>query len=270
MPRQKTAWIALVFALSLPALAADSNGPGLTNRVIVAGLQLELIRVPPGTFTMGSAVEEPFRNKAEGPRMEVTLTSGFWLGKTEVTQSQYESVMRTNPSTFKASGPQAPVDGVSWIDAMKFCETLTTRDKAADRLPAGYIYSLPTEAQWEYAYRASTTTSYPGDPDAMAWHEKNSDATTHPVALKQPNAWGFYDMGGNVLEWCFDWFGDYPGGSVIDPTGPKRGFYRMARGGSWRQDVRVARSAARSGGSPGRLDYTLGFRLALTPAPKDD
>ena len=234
---------------------------------VIADLGLELVWVEPGTFTMGSDLDEPLRNKAEGPRMRVTLSKGFWLGKTEVTQAQYETVAGTNPSTFKAVGPNAPVEQVSWIDATEFCRKLTERERAAGRLPEGYAYTLPTEAQWEYASRAGTTGSYPGEPDAMAWHDRNSGGTTHPVGLKRPNAWGFYDMAGNVLEWCYDWYGDYAGGEVTDPTGPRRGSYRMARGGSWRADLRVGRSAARAGGSAGRLDYTMGFRLALTTGP---
>lgn len=217
----------------------------------------------PGTFTMGSANDEPERNKAEGPRMTVTLTKGYWLGKTEVTQAQYKAITGTNPSTHKNVGPQAPVERVSWLDAMEFCRKLTARERAAGRLPEGYAFTLPTEAQWEYACRAGTTEAYAGEPNGMAWCNGNSGGTTHPVATKQPNAWGFYDMAGNVLEWCLDWYGDYPGGTVTDPTGPSRGYYRTARGGSWRTDVRLGRSAARAGGSAGRLDYTLGFRLAL-------
>jgi formylglycine-generating enzyme required for sulfatase activity len=148
---------------------------------------------------------------------------------------------------------------------MAFCKKLNERESTAGRLPDGYAYTLPTEAQWEYAYRAGTIGEYPEDPNAMAWSEKNSGETTHPVGLRRPNRWGFYDMAGNVLEWTFDWYGDYRGGSVTDARGPARGYYRTARGGSWRTELRVCRSAARSGGSEARMDYTLGFRLALAP-----
>jgi formylglycine-generating enzyme required for sulfatase activity len=239
-----------------------------TNHVI-ADLKLEMIWVKPGSFTMGSALEEPQRHKAEGPQTHVTFTSGFWLGKTEVTQAQYEAIVGENPSHFKNVGKNAPVERVNWTDAMAFCEKLNTRERAAGRLPEGFIYILPTEAQWEYAYRAGTTSEYPGDPNTMAWHNANSSETTHPVAQKQPNAWGFYDMAGNVLEWAFDWYGDYRGGEVIDPRGPRRGYYRTGRGGSWRTDSRVGRSAARSGGSEARVDYTIGFRIALSAVRED-
>ena len=236
------------------------------NRVL-ADLALELIWVEPGTFTMGSPADEPERHRAEGPRMQVTLTKGYWLGKTEVTQGQYEAIMGVNPSTFSTVGKDAPVERVSWIDAMNFCRKLTERERAAGRLPEGCAYTLPTEAQWEYACRAGTTGAYTGEPHAMAWYDGNSGGTTHPVGQKQPNAWGFFDMSGNVLEWCADWYGNYPGGARTDPTGPARGYYRMARGGSWRVGPGTGRSAARSGGSAGRWDYTIGFRLALSAMP---
>lgn len=229
----------------------------------IPDLTLKLRWVQPGIFTMGSPSDEPQRNQAEGPLTRVTLSHGFWLGETEVTQAQYTVIMGVNPSRFIENGPHAPVERVSWITAMDFCRTLTDREQAAGRLPEGYAYSLPTEAQWEYACRAGSTGDYAGNINSMAWHEANSGGTTHPVAGLRPNAWGFYDMSGNVLEWCSDWYGAYPGGAVTDPTGPRRGSFRMARGGSWRVKADVGRSAARAGGSAAREDYTMGFRLAL-------
>jgi formylglycine-generating enzyme required for sulfatase activity len=228
---------------------------------VIPDLKMELVWVKAGDFTMGTPADEPGRNKAEGPQRRVTLTHGFWLGKTEVTQGQYEALTGANPSHFKNVGPDGPVEEVSWIDAMAFCRKLTERERGAGRLPEGYVFTLPTEAQWEYACRAGTSGAYAGNPEAMAWHKNNSGDTTHPVATKQPNAWGLYDMYGNVLEWCLDWFGDYPRGAATDPRGPESGYFRMARGGSWR--VELFRSGSRGGGSAGRRDYTLGFRLAL-------
>lgn len=260
----------LAGVLTLLPLAAETTAPNDSaqkNRVI-DDLSLELLWVPPGTFVMGSPIGEPERNKAEGPQTRVTLSRGFWLGKTEITQAQYEAVMGTNPSTFKGLGGNAPVERVSWIDAMAFCRKLNAREQAAGRLPEGYAYTLPTEAQWEYAYRAGTTSAYPSEPDATSWYSGNSGATTHTVATRQPNPWGFHDLSGNVLEWCLDWYGNYSGGAVTDPSGPERGHYRMARGGSWRTDAHLGRSAARAGGSEGRLDYTIGFRLALSQKPE--
>jgi formylglycine-generating enzyme required for sulfatase activity len=261
----------LVVALLATCAWSEEPAQGKPNPVdstrTIADLALDLLWVRPGTFTMGSPANEPERNKAEGPQTKVTITQGFWLGRTEVTQAQYEAIIGSNPSTFKNVGRDAPVERASWIDAMAFCRKLTERERAAGRLPEGYVYTLPTEAQWEYAHRAGTTGAYPGEPDATAWYDQNSGGTTHPVATKRPNAWGFHDMAGNVIEWCLDWYGDYPGGAVTDPTGPARGYYRMARGGSWRTDARLGRCAARSGGSEGRLDYTIGFRIALCAAP---
>lgn len=243
---------------------AAATGPEPTGSRAIPDLALTLLWVKPGAFTMGSPPDEPNRHKAEGPPRRVTVTTGFWLGKTEVTQSQYEAVDGANPSRFTDVGKNAPVERVSWLDAMAWCKKLTARERAAGHLPAGYAYTLPTEAQWEYACRAGTTGDYAGNPDAMAWHDQNSGETTHPVGLKESNAWGFHDMSGNVLEWCLDWYGDYPRGAETDPAGPDSGYFRMARGGSWRMKIAVGRSAARAGGSPARRDYTLGFRLALT------
>lgn len=254
------AWVAAALA------RAEAPAAGIDRTVaphVIPDLQLELLWVEPGSFVMGSPVDEPERNKAEGPPVRVTLSRGFWLGKTEVTQAQYQAVTGENPSTFKAAGGDAPVEHVSWLDAMAFCKKLTARERAAGRLPAGHAFTLPTEAQWEYACRAGTTGAYAGEPNAMAWYDENSGGTTHPVATKRPNAWGFFDMSGNVLEWCRDWYGAYPRGQAIDPGGPARGYYRIARGGSWKVGARVGRSAARAGGSDARRDYTMGFRLAL-------
>lgn len=258
---------------SAAGLRGDESNVGATETDLMPpganftlpDLSYEMIWVPAGTFIMGSEADEDLRDKAEGPRTKVTLTTGFWLGRTEMTQAAYEAIVGENPSRFKEVGPNAPVERVSWKDAMSFCELLTERERSAGRLPAGYTYTLPSEAQWEYAYRAGTTSAYPGKPDDMGWFEGNSGKSTHPVAELQPNPWGFHDMSGNVLEWCYDWYGNYAGGEVADPLGPKRGYFRMARGGSWRMDIGVLRSAARAGGSPDRRDYTLGFRLALAP-----
>lgn len=252
----------------LPLTVAIQGREPNRKILVIEDLGLELIHVKAGSFTMGSKSDEPQRDKAEGPRTEVTLTHPFWLGKTEITQAQYQAVVGENPSRFKNVGPNAPVEEVSWDDAMNFCELLTTREQVARRLPKGYAYTLPTEAQWEYACRAGTTGAYAGNPASMGWSNGNSKETTHPVGQLQPNQWGFYDMSGNILEWCLDWYGNYPGGKVKNPRGPTHGHFRIARGGSWRMDARVGRSAARAGGSQGRRDYTIGFRLALSRIEK--
>lgn len=229
------------------------------------GVSVTLTWIPPTSntgFTMGSPVTEQGRSNDENQHT-VILTKGFWLGKTVVTQAQWEAVMESNPSNFK--GSDLPVEQVSWDDAMAFSRKLTERERQAGRLPDGYEYTLPSEAQWEYACRAGTTGAYAGDLDAMAWFKQNSGNTTHPVGQKGANAWGLYDMHGNVWEWCRDWYGNYPGGSVTDPTGPPQGSDRVSRGGCWGNDAAICRSAFRYRINPGFRLLNLGFRLALAP-----
>ena len=175
--------------------------------------------------------------------------------------------MGNNPSSFKSSGKGAPVEQVSWDDAIEFCQKLTERERRAGRLPEGYKYTLPTEAQWEYACRAGTTGPYAGELGRMAWYGNNSGSKTHPAGQKAPNAWGLYDMHGNVREWCYDWYGDYPDGSVRDPPGTSSGSHRVDRGGGWNSFARNCRSAGRLRGAPSLRNDSLGFRLALGIVP---
>ncbi|MBO4795819.1 MAG: SUMF1/EgtB/PvdO family nonheme iron enzyme, partial [Verrucomicrobia bacterium] len=216
-------------------------------------VNLDMIWIEPGTFIMGSPEDELGRDDDE-KQHQVTLTRGYWLGKYEVTQAQFEAVMGKNPSSFK--GADLPVENVSYVYALAFCKELTEIEKAAGRLPEGYEYTLPTEAQWEYACRAGTTTALNSgknlsdteqcpEIDEVGWYLYNSGEKTHPVGQKKPNAWGLYDMHGNVLEWCLDWFGDYPTSSVTDPTGPSTGSDRVVRGGGWSYDAGYCRSACR-------------------------
>ena len=172
--------------------------------------------------------------------------------------------MGSNPSHFKAAGENAPVENVRWTEAVEYCRKLTERERAAGGLPAGFEYRLPSEAQWEYACRAGTTGPYAGDLAAMGWYEDNSGSKTHARSQKRANGWGLYDMHGNVLEWCSDWFGDYPSGSVTDPTGPSSGTDRVLRGGGCVLSAQGARSAARYHVSPGNSNDLLGFRVALS------
>lgn len=241
---------------------AKTSGERRAKNHAIANLGIELIWIDPGNFSMGSASGG---DNDERPVTMVTLSRGFWLAQTEVTQAQWQAVMGSNPSNFK--GTNLPVEQVNWTEAMEFCRKLTERERAAGRLPAGYAYTLPTEAQWEYACRAGTTGEYAGDLNAMAWYKGNSGDQTHPVAQKQPNAWGLYDMHGNVWEWCLDWYGDYPGGSVTDPKGAASGSYRVNRGGSWRFFAAFCRSANRDRAGPGIRWGNLGFRLALSSSP---
>ena len=229
-------------------------------------LGLELIWMNPGEFTMGSPSSEAGRQKDE-TQHQVRISKGYWLGKYEVTQGEWESIMGSNPSKFKNAGARAPVEQVSWEEAMSFCKKLTERERRAGRLPANLEYSLPKEAEWEYACRAGTTGYYAGSYSSipsLGWYSGNSGSKTHPVGEKSPNAWGLYDMHGNVWEWCLDWYGDYPSGSVTDPKGPSSGSYRVNRGGSWFGRARYCRSAVRARNAPSyRVSY-LGFRLALS------
>jgi formylglycine-generating enzyme required for sulfatase activity len=252
---------------NIPASAASKIAAAAEAKVL-AMARGEMVLIPPGSFMMGSARG----NDNEGPVTRVTLTKAFSLGKTQVTQRSWVAVMGSNPSHFK--GESLPVESVSWDEAMDFCRKLTERERSAGSLPSGYVYTLPTEAQWEYACRAGTTGHYAGEVRAMAWSAENAGGATHVVATKQANAWGLHDMHGNVWEWCADWYADkLPGGRVSDSVsasdgeGAAAGFYRVNRGGGWCGDAAGCRSSARYWDWPGyRLDY-LGFRLALSSVP---
>ena len=220
------------------------------------GMKFKLI--PAGTFTMGDG------DKAH----EVSLTQPFQISVHEVTQAQYEQVMGVNPSRFK--GADNPVENVSWDDAVEFCRRLS--ELPAEKA-AGNVYRLPTEAEWEYACRAGTTTKYSfGDDESElrdhAWCSENSDVQTHRVGSKKPNAWGLYDMHGNVWEWCQDWHGDYPSVSVTDPSGVTSGSFRVFRGGGWGTAAEFCRSAQRALGEPSFPYPGGGFRVCLSPSGK--
>ncbi len=219
------------------------------------GMEFKLI--PAGTFTMGDGDDAH----------DVTLTKPFKMGVHEVTQAQYEQVMRNNPSFFK--GAENPVEKVSCDDAVEFCRKLSAlpAEKAA-----GNVYRLPTEAQWEYACRAGTATKYSFGDDGSdlgdyAWYDSNSGSKTHPVGGKQPNAWGLYDMHGNVWELCQDWLGDYPGRAATDPIGAGGGSYRVIRGGSWGVTADHCRSASHWDDTS-RRNFLSGFRVSLSPSGK--
>jgi len=237
-----------------------------------------LVFIPPNTFSMGSPDSEPGRNLNEGPQTTVTLTRGFWIGKFEVTQGEYLAVTGSNPSVFPGN-LNRPVSSVSWLDATNYCWLLTQRERAAGRIPAGSQYRLPTEAEWECAARAGTTTrfSYGDDPDYSsltnhAWISSNANLMTQPVGQKLPNPWGLYDMEGNVWEWCQDWFGALPGGVQTDPTGPTSNSngWKVMRGGAYDYPDSSCRSAARLffAVSPFLTDSDLGFRIVLDLEPR--
>ncbi len=227
-----------------------------------------MLWISPGTFMMGGRENEPgFLPEDEQPFL-VTLTKGFWLGQFPVTQAQWEAVMQDNPSQFQLDGSDHPVENVSWDDVLVFCDRLNQRLIRA--LPVGYLFILPTEAQWEFACRAGTQTMYhSGESEAdlarIAWYAGNSDEQTHPVGRKEANQWGLYDMHGNVYEWCYDAPGDYPGRPVTDWEGRGEDSMRVIRSGAWGTPFENGqlRSAHRGWGSPDTRRPWIGFRLCL-------
>ena len=275
------------------------NYVAVTNNVnIRIQISVETASIPAGTFTMGSPGTESGRYNDE-TQSRVTVGS-FRMEKYEVTQEQYEAVMGKNPSNFKTNAgagenqKRRPVEGVSWYDTLVFCNRLSilegltpaysiggkTNPDEWGAVPTGFDaawnaavvvagsngYRLPTEVQWEYACRAGTTTPwYSGensdDLGDYAWMSNNSDSKTHEVGLKKPNAWGLYDMHGNVSEWCWDWYGSYPADSQSNSAGAPSGSGRVVRGGGWNGSAQIVRSAYRGYPSPYNRGNFLGFRL---------
>jgi formylglycine-generating enzyme required for sulfatase activity len=229
------------------------------------GVKLEMILIPAGEFMMGSPDSDKGGFHSEKPQHRVRITKPFYLGTFLVTQEQWETVMGKNPSHFK--GPKNPVEMISWDDCQQFLGKLNAKVGSG----AGK-FQLPSEAQWEYACRAGSTTRYCfGDDEEQlgdyAWYGENSDGKTHPVGEKKPNAWGLYDMYGNVWEWCQDRYGYYKESPVDDPSGSTGGWGRVGRGGGWNRPAGFCRSAFRSYDEPGFRSDNLGFRVSLVPAP---
>ena len=219
------------------------------------GAPMEMIYVTPGSFIMGGSPLSDNERENNEALHRVALTKGYWLGKYEVTQKQWQSVMGSNPSNW--TGDNLPVENVSWNDCQEFIRKINSRLNCNAR--------LPTEAEWEYACRAGTTGKCAGNGvlDDMGWYNDNSGSKTHPVGMKRANAWGFHDMHGNVWEWCGDWYGNY-GGNATDPTGPASGSYRVLRGGCWLNFARDCRSANRFRFGPGYRSGIFGFRLCCS------
>jgi len=220
------------------------------------GVTMKLVRIPAGQFDMGSPSDEPKRRDNETFH-PVRITQPFYMGEHPVTQAQYEAIMGANPSLFR--GATRPVENVSWGAARKLCDRLAGK--------TGMPFSLPTEAQWECACRAGSQGSYCFGDDRsqlleFARFAPNSGFETHPVGALQANAFGLYDMHGNVWEWCSDWYGDHPEGPVDDPTGPPEGVSRVVRGGGCGSTPKLVRSAYRNAYAPGNRGHDLGFRLA--------
>jgi formylglycine-generating enzyme required for sulfatase activity len=273
-----------MLAAGLGAGGPGLAGPGSQLRPeapvqMVNSLGMTLIRVEPGTFWRGSPPEETGHRPNE-TRHQVTLTCGYWLGATEVTQAQYEAVMDQNPSAF--ADPDRPVENVPWFDWVRFCNRLSEREGldpvytidqvqvSWDRSANGY--RLPTEAEWEHACRAGTGTRFHvGDRTSelveVAWFRVNSDWQTQPVAAKPANPWGFHDMHGNVFEWCWDLYEAYSEAAMVDPVGAELGARRVLRGGGWGSYSRGCRSAYRQASEPSARRAWYGARIARNLDP---
>lgn len=260
-----------------------------------SSIGLKMLPIPAGTFTMGSPSTEKSRGRDED-QVEVELTEPFLMGETEVTQAQWKAVMKTSTAEQVASkdgplgrganlvdeasatGPDQPMCFVNWADALRFCEQLTELDREAGVIDEGFKYSLPTEAQWEYACRAGTTTVFAfGDtltsdqanffgkmPYGVDEEGEYREKTTVVKTFK-PNAWGLYDMHGNLYEWCLDWYGEALEGGK-DPVGPAEGDGYIIRGGTWNRKATSCRSAYRYSSNPTARGYNIGFRVVLVKA----
>ena len=290
---------AIASSKSLPAVPSDAATPALLDGTRAGqewaenGPKIIFCWCPPGEFMMGSPKTEPDRRPNEAQAL-VKLTSGFWIGKYEVTQAQWKHVMGFEPWQSKGyvgNQSECPAVYISWNDATKFCNNLTELEHQAFRLPADYEYRLPTEAEWEYACRAGTTTRFNFGNDETgiaqhAWIDKRDkkakpakipktakeakaakdaqELYAHAVGLKQPNRWGLHDMHGNVWEWCVDVLGPkLPGGE--DPLFVGKGAKRTNRGGSWCREAKWCRTALREGEPPTNRDYSTGLRVVLAP-----
>ena len=266
---------------SFSIVTNDSDTFSGSFQLNLSGVLLKMVKVKKGQFLMGSPDDEVGRTGDE-KQHSVTLTQDYWLGETQVTQKQWIAIMGDNPSCFK-QGDEFPMENVSWDNTMRFCEKLNQEFK--EMLPKGYQFSLPSEAQWEYACRAETTTAFNNGKNLnyenwgpsliiIGWSGEDLNlCSTHPVKKKTENTWGFYDMHGNVWEWCRDWY-DLGYGcankDTTDPQGPPLGCSRVCRGGSWHCQAQGCRSARRLYYLPSFCNNELGFRLALVPIFEDE
>jgi formylglycine-generating enzyme required for sulfatase activity len=251
-----------------PVIVPEPEPEPLTKpATFTNGAEMEMIWVPDGSYRMGDLTGNG--NADEQPVRTVEL-SGFHLAATEVTQKQWKQIMGSK--TLHFSGDNLPMERVNWEHALVFCRRLTEREQAAGRLSKDHIYHLPTEAQWEYACRAGTEGDFAGELDEIAWFSGGFETgSTKAVATKAPNAWGFYDMHGNVWEWCHDRYQDnYEGLDTRDPKGPKAGEFRVLRGGSWFSRTGSSlRSSRRDRDHPARRNVFIGFRVAIVPETPD-
>jgi formylglycine-generating enzyme required for sulfatase activity len=270
--------------------SAPAPGPRFYRAVSVpAPADTNLVFIQPGTFRMGSPTNEAERGSDERQHT-VTISRGFWMEKYLVTQGDYLAVVGSNPSYFTSANGYSddltlPVETVSWFDATNYCAMRTQQERAGGLIPTNYVYRLPTESEWEYAYRAGTTTAfylgsglYSGEENFDGqWEYDASVGTinnpsgiylgqTTAVGSYAANGWGLYDMIGNVFERCQDWYGAYPAGTAIDPQGPATGSSRVNRGGSWSSYARSCRPEGRGYVSPAYRSNFFGFRVLLAPS----
>jgi len=246
-----------------------SNRKTTNDSQFINRIGMRFVLIPAGTFMMGSTMTERGRDRDENFH-RVTLSHSFYMQTTEVTQDQWQVVMEDNPSHFSDCGGDCPVEKVSWHDVQRFIHRLNAIDE-------GNKYRLPTEAEWEYAARAGSKTAFfnggiqitgcdlDSNLDRIGWYCGNSSYKTHRVSQKEPNSWGLYDMHGNVWEWCYDWYGDYPSHPLIDPLVPDDGLIRANRGGGHSDFARFCRSANRMRYMPFDRTDDLGFRLVMMP-----
>jgi len=261
--------IAVVLSAFMLSAQDASNRQPLSD-VDLGETRLVLVRIPSGTFSMGSndAIRAddgwnpcpscPPRNDVERPVHQVTIGHDFWMGQFPVTQRQWQAVMGNNPASAKSAGLDAPVEQVSWNDVQAFLAKLNARQSR-------WTVRLPTEAEWEYAARGGTTGDTYGPLDESAWYGANGGNTTHPVGKKRPNAFGLYDMLGNVWQWCQDWFGPYPSAPSVDPQGALNGDNRVMRGGCFYCNAVHERAARRNRDPVEFSSRSIGFRVAAAP-----
>lgn len=251
-----------LFALSLAAAATIAATARAERSVFIDRHEMKLALVRPGRFLMGSSA-----HRGQQTLRQVTISRRFWMGTYPVTQREYEALMGYNPSYWR--GPERPVDNVNWMDAMLFCERLTEQERAAGRLPQGYVFRLPTEAEWEFAARGGVlarNTIYPGSDELDKVAHRGYE--TENVGSKAPNELGLYDLAGNVDEWCYDWSGPHTADmAAVDPVGPETGRFRVFRGGAYKMmDLGWFRVDSTSSRPPDFRDASIGFRVVLAPS----
>ena len=254
-----TASTVSVSPVQVPAVPSNTISDDVITIPVKDGICIEMVKVEAGTFMMGATSEMKNPYDDEKPVHQVTLTNDYYMGKYEVTQALWQVVMGKNPSYFK--GDNLPVNYVRWKDCQRFISKLNSM--------TGRKFRLPTEAEWEYAARGGKKSrgyQYSGSSNIsdVAWYDGNSGDKTHPVGTKQANELGIYDMTGNVLEWCQDWYGSYYSSSQTNPTGATSGSRHVNRGGSWAKNVRRSSPSCRYGAIYVDRDLDLGFRLALS------